>query len=607
MVARMKKFMFLAFHQDYQKFLNDLRDLGLVHVAESKLAAEDNEEVYKLLTKTKQLKEARTALERTINKKEELVFNTPNAEVGKLLPQKIEEIENDRATLVQQLQVSTKERDALLPWGNYNPEEVAKLAAEGWRLDFFVVPDNQYNTEWEKLHDAVVINKETSRTYFVTVGKNDNIANDLNLEAEKLPNISLPALDELIASIKTKIEEQDEKLKSLAIDIPSIDAAIEDYENSISYTKVMLSTTKLADDKIMLLQGWAPEENEKEISDYLASKAVYFDVSDPKPEDDVPIKFKNNKFFRLFEPLTELYMLPKYNEIDLTPYFAPFYMLFFGLSLGDIGYGMFLLIVGLVARIAMKEKLNTYMKAVMSLVVVLGASTMAAGLLTGGFFGFDIYELPWQFAQDLKHKVFLDNNEMFLLSLKLGVVQIMFGMIMKVANRTKQLGFKYALSTIGWFVFLISIIVSFLYPTVLPMFGTVHLAIVIPMALLILFYNTPDKNPFYNFGLALWDTYNMATGLLGDILSYVRLFALGLSGGILATVFNDLAAGMSPDSALWKPIVYILIFVVGHAINLFMNALGALVHPVRLTFVEFYQNSEFKGGGKKYTPFSLNK
>ena len=123
------------------------------------------------------------------------------------------------------------------------------------------------------------------------------------------------------------------------------------------------------------------------------------------------------------------------------------------------------------------------------------------------------------------------------------------------------------------------------------------------MVLLILFYNTPGKNIFYDFGLSLWDTYNMATGLLGDVLSYVRLFALGLSGGILASVFNDLAAGMSPDNAVLKPIVYVLIFVAGHSINLFMNALGALVHPVRLTFVEFYQNSEFQGGGKKYNPF----
>ena len=107
-----------------------------------------------------------------------------------------------------------------------------------------------------------------------------------------------------------------------------------------------------------------------------------------------------------------------------------------------------------------------------------------------------------------------------------------------------------------------------------------------------------------NIGSSLWDAYNMATGLLGDILSYLRLFALGLSGGILATVFSSLALGMSPDNAILGPIVTILIFLIGHAINIFMNTLGAFVHPLRLTFVEFYKNSEFIGGGKKYTPFA---
>ena len=106
-----------------------------------------------------------------------------------------------------------------------------------------------------------------------------------------------------------------------------------------------------------------------------------------------------------------------------------------------------------------------------------------------------------------------------------------------------------------------------------------------------------------NLGLGLWDTYNMVTGLLGDVLSYVRLFALGLSGGILASVFNSLALGLKPDNLIGGSIVFLLIFLFGHAINMFMNVLGAFVHPLRLTFVEFYKNAEFEGGGKKYNPF----
>src|SRR5690606_27062841 len=256
-----------------------------------------------------------------------------------------------------------------------------------------------------------------------------------------------------------------------------------------------------------------------------------------------------------------------------------------------------------IVKLLKKEKLTTNLKAILSLVQVLGASTMVAGLLTGGFFGFAIYDLDNPIAQALKEKAYFNNNQMFVLSLVLGVIQILFGMCLKVANRIKQFGIMHALSTIGWIILLTSIIVAYLFPALIPMGGTLHVIILGIAAILIYFFNSPGKNPAVNLGLGLWDTYNMATGLLGDVLSYVRLFALGLSGGILASVFNSLAIGMSPDNAIAGPIVAILIFLVGHAINIFMNVLGAIVHPVRLTFVEFYKNAEFSGGGKKYKHF----
>ncbi len=603
MVAKMKKFTFLAFYRDYDAFLHDLRDLGLIHVAASDRPVEDNEQLDEFLVKLKQLREAQKILNRQIDKKSAAPLNEPDIERGKTIPREIELIQNTTASLNQQLQVSIKERELLRPWGNFDPENIERLRKAGYLLDFFIVPDNQYNPEWETTYDAVVVKRETSRTYFVTLTQNEKVADELNLESVKIPGISLTQLDGLIASLREKIQVQDQKLKALAAELPSLKAAIKDIEQRMNYTRVRQSGTSLADDKLMLLQGWAPADNQREISDYLELKAVYFDVADPTPDDEVPIKFKNNKFARLFEPIAELYMLPKYNEIDLTPYFAPFYMVFFGLSLGDVGYGLFLFTAATLAKILQKSKLSTSMKAILSLVQVLGASTMVTGLLTGGFFGFALYDLDWPIVQALKEKAFFDNNRMFMLSLVLGVVQVLFGMCMKVFNRIKQQGFKYSLSTVGWIVLLVSFIVAALLPNALPMFGTVHLIVLIPAALLIYFYNSPDKNPFLNLGIGLWDTYNMATGLLGDVLSYVRLFALGLSGGILASVFNSLAAGMSPDNAIAKPIVYVLIFLIGHAINIFMNTLGAIVHPVRLTFVEFYKNSEFEGGGKKYSPF----
>lgn len=603
MVAKMKKFTFLAFHKDYERFLHNLRELGMIHVAEQDRTEVNEEELQQFIAETKRLKEAEKVLKRSIDKKANRPFHEPDVMRGKQIPAEIEQIQLRRTSLNQQLQVSKKERELLLPWGNFDPESIHRLEQEGYHMDFFIVPENKFDPTWETMYDAVIVKKESSKTYFVTVTRIDHIADLLDLEEIKLPDISLSSLDQLILSLEEKIKLQDEALQRLSDDLPSVEAALKDVGARIVFTRVAHSATPLADEKLMLLQGWAPVQNEQEIVSYLESMDVYFEATDPLPEDDVPIQFKNNRFSRLFEPIAELYMLPKYNEIDLTPYFAPFYMLFFGLSLGDMGYGMFLLVMATLVKMLQRKKPATGLKAILSLVQVLGASTMVAGLLTGGFFGFAVYTLDNPVSQALKENVFFNNNQMFILSLVLGVIQILFGMCLKVFNRIKQFGAIHALSTIGWILLLTSFIIAYLLPAFLPMGGTLHSFVMGLAAILIFFFNSPGKNPLVNLGLGLWDTYNMATGLLGDVLSYVRLFALGLSGGILASVFNSLAVGMSPDNAIAGPIVAILIFLIGHAINIFMNVLGAIVHPVRLTFVEFYKNAEFSGGGKKYTPF----
>ncbi len=599
----MKKLTFLIYHKDYEQFLRDLRELGVVHVVENKLNQAQSERLDKLYMQWKQLTEAKKMLEKYRDKKNPLPPNPVDVEKGYRLPQEIEKIQADAATLMQQLQISKKERDALIPWGNFDPENISRLERAGYFIHFFVVSNRDYNPEWEDLYNAIVIETKNSKTYFITITKEQDIPQKLNLEAVKMPEVSLEQLNRMIDQLNAKLQENEEKLKRLTADLPSLEAAIKEIDSEIRFTRVHVSADHVADNKIMLLQGWVPESNEQDIRNYLEFQEVYYIIEDPQPEDDVPIQFDNNKFIKLFEPITEMYMLPKYNELDLTPFFAPFYMIFFGLSLGDIGYGLFLFLVATIVKVMKKKSLGTTLKNVLSLVQVLGASTVVCGLLTGGFFGFNIYEVNIPFFQNMKNHVYFDNNQMFELSLILGVVQIMFGMFLKIINRTKQFGFKHALATVGWFIFLLSFIVAYLFPVALPMLGTVHQIILLGSAILFLFFNSPGKNLFLNFGLGLYDIYNMATGLLGDVLSYVRLFALGLSGGILASVFNSLATGMSPKDSIIGPLVTIVIFVIGHAINIFMDTLGAVVHPMRLTFVEFYKNAEFTGGGKKYNPF----
>lgn len=603
MITKMKKLTFLVYHKEYESFLENLRELGVVHVVEKQQGTADNAELQENIRLSNRLAAALKLLHSQKHEKDVVITTTGGTAVrGMQVLEEVDTLQTEHGKLLAQLQGYVKEKESLQVWGNFDPASIRKLKDAGYAIGFYICSEGNYKEEWATEYNAVVVNRVSSKVFFVTVTKVGQEV-DLDVEQAKLPPYSLAHIETLCSTTEQAVKENEERLVALSVtEQPSLKAALKELQSRIEFSKVVLSTEHVADDKLMLLEGWAPAFSEAEIEAYLNDAHVYYEITDPMPGDDVPIRLNNKGFFAWFEPICKLYMLPKYNELDLTPFFAPFFMLFFGLCLGDSGYGLFLFLGATGYRLIAKQ-ISSTMKPILSLIQVLAASTFFCGLLTGTFFGANIYDLDWPFVQRLKNAVLMDNNGMFQLSLILGVVQILFGMVLKAVNQTIQFGFKYAVATVGWIVLLVSVAVSALLPKVMPMGGTVHLVILAVSAAMIFLYNSPGKNIFLNIGLGLWDSYNMATGLLGDVLSYVRLFALGLSGGILAGVFNSLAVGMSPDNVIAGPIVMVLIFVIGHAINIFMNVLGAMVHPMRLTFVEFFKNSGYEGGGKEYRPF----
>ncbi len=599
MIAKMKKLTFLIYYKEYEQFLGSIRELGVVHIFTKAQGTADNVELQENIRKVARY----TAAVKFLNGLGvDVDKHQGNADIGDRAVEKLSELQQLQQKLQHKLQSVEKEISVVEPWGDFDCKNLLRLKDAGYDVNFFICSEKQFKEEWIDKFNATVVNRIGSKIYFITITPADEEI-ELEVEYVKIPDNSLSELKSYVEEIKSKNDDVCVELKGLArSSLSDIEEAQKRLHSEIEFSKVVLSGDSLADNKLMLLEGWIPENKCTDVKTFMDSQEAYYEMVNPSPEDNVPIMFNNDRFSRLFEPIIRLYMLPKYNELDLTPFFAPFFMLFFGLCLGDSGYGAFMVLAVALYRMFAKN-IGAEMKPVLTLVQLLGLSTMVCGLLTGTCFGFNLYEIQVPFLQYMKEAISLDNQQMFNLSLILGGVQIIFGMMLKAVNQTIQLGFKYAVGTIGWIFVILSSAIAFAAPGLMSMGGNLHMVFIVVGLLMAYLYNSPDKNVFVNVGLGLWDSYNMATGLLGDVLSYVRLFALGLSGGILASVFNSLAAGMSPDNVIAGPIVMVLIFVIGHSINIFMNVLGAMVHPMRLTFVEFFKNSGYEGGGKEYNPF----
>jgi V/A-type H+-transporting ATPase subunit I len=230
-------------------------------------------------------------------------------------------------------------------------------------------------------------------------------------------------------------------------------------------------------------------------------------------------------------------------------------------------------------------------------------------ILTGNVGGIQLekIETSWPWYEHLKPYI-LTSDKLFYASLILGAIQIIYGQFVRAISRWKTDGFASTISTWGWLILVVgggSVFAmqkgGILSPEAAkiayyPIFGLAGIGIFL--------LNHPGHNILANIGEGIWDTYEKATGWLSDILSYIRLFAICIAGAVLAIVFNSLAMSLSGNTPVVSQIVMILILLFGHFINIFMAILASFVHPLRLTFVEFYKNAGFVGGGKTYRPFA---
>lgn len=609
MITKMTKYSFIMLSDETGNFLTRLQDLGVVDITRARKPVDTTSSA--MLEKAGEIKKAISLLGKidytkdddseAILKRAESV--TVPADVASAAADTVTEMEKLRTRLDQ----ASRETGERLPWGDFNPADIKKLEDNGYTIRWYKVPVKKFREEWAEEYALQVIENDGSYVWFVTVSETGT-EYTFPVQETTAPGGNWKESQAEEERIEDEIISAKALLLKMKGYIPELKEA---YARELSDLDLYLagaSKETAAENMVTVFTGFAPSEDDERLQAEFDSMDMAYVKESAVEEDNPPIKLKNNWFTRQFEVLTGMYGMPVYSEFDPTPILGPFFLLFFALCMGDAGYGILLILIG-----QFLKKTKGSMARLSSLVTILGVGCIFIGIVLGTFFGINIAEAGWV-PEWLKKCMITGEvagySAQMVLAIAIGVFHICLAMTIKAVCYTKRFGFKANISTWAWLILIIGGIITagmaLLGVISEPVTKWTVIVLGIVSGLGIYIFNTPGRNPLINVGAGLWDTYNMATGLLGDVLSYIRLYALGLAGGMLGGAFNDL--GMMLHDGIPVPgldwLGFAVIVLLGHALNLAMSCLGAFVHPLRLTFVEYFKNSGYEGRGTAYRPLA---
>lgn len=408
----------------------------------------------------------------------------------------------------------------------------------------------------------------------------------------------LTAAATVMTDLQKREQELSEERRGLASFCEDMEAAYDMVETQLA---VLGAKEKMAaTDRTVIIRGWIPAAQEKRLAAVLSGFTCSVELSDPEEGDDVPVRLHNNAFADPFESLIGLYSYPRYGSFDPTMIMGIFFALFFGLMSADVGYGFVTLVGSLLALRLMKPRLG--MSRFLKMFAICGASSMVMGVLFNGWFG----DLPQQFATNILGKSdfggmwhlidpISDPITFFIIALAMGAIHLFTGMIIKMVILIRQGEVFSAIFDIGsWFVVYAGIALYF----IVGILGAyVALAGVL---MVILTHGRHQKNIIMKFFSGLLGLYDIVN-FMSDLLSYSRVLALGLSSAVIASVFNVLAT--LGGSSVISFILFPLVFVLGHLLNLALSLLSSFIHSSRLQYVEFF-GKFYEDGGWEFQPVS---
>ena len=615
MITKMTKYSFVLLTGEKEGFLEQLQELGVVDISRSVKPVDSDSSV--MFHKAERARKTLEFLESIDYSKDAdakaIAKTTVNIEGDPV--DFVEECRSKLTELHTSLAYTEKQLIARLPWGEYDKKAVDGLSDLGYTVRYYRVDAKKFDEAWGTLYPLQIVSNDGKKVWFVTVSPKGE-AYSFPIQEIAAPEGTSAEAAADIARLKAEIIDCKAGLLNAKDYIPAIKESCNSDLVELDRYLAKEAGEGAAENMITVFTGFAPVENDAELVETFDKMGVLYLKEKAAQEDNPPIKLRNNWFTRQFECFTEMYGMPVYSEFDPTPILAPFYLLFFAMCLGDAGYGIVLLLFGLLlnkgwVKVGMFDGLG-------NIIALLGAGTMVVGTVLGTFFGIGMYDAAWV-PEWMKSIMIVGDvdvpgvgvlNIQMLLAMGIGIFHICVAMTVKAICYTKRFGLKENIATWGWLILIVGgVLTGLLALGKLISPEAIKWALIIiggVSALAIYIFNTPGRNPLINVGAGLWDTYNMATGILGDVLSYLRLFALGLAGGMLGQAFNNLALSVKGDAVMtWIP--FILILIVGHVINILLSSLGAFVHPMRLTFMEYFKNAGYEGKGSSYNPLTTNK
>jgi V/A-type H+-transporting ATPase subunit I len=600
----MKKIFIVGLEDDKERALRFLQEAGALHVEPLAKMSGEAEKLYtSALQETKRVGQIYETLKVHQKREQKDKSSCPDEELLLQCEKALEVLHEVR----NRKQALEKVISDLSVWGDFNPVYILELEREGIFIQRFradktttsemIVPDDVFVevvSEKPNLQFfAVRLGQPLELTWAIPLRRPDEGLQEARKEFEHLVERETEIVQRLSA-----LSERNEELKKHYLAVLS----------EANFTECM--GTLYSEGFLFGLQGWVPADVENAFLNQLGASdlAILVKTRDPIEDETPPIMFKNNWFFKRIEPLLKLYGFPGYRDLDPSYFFAPFMILFFGICLGDAGYGA----VFLLASIWIRKKfsrLSPSLPLVMRLCEAFSISAIVIGLLTGSVFGHWAFSRDWIVVDlDRDHG---DPMILFYASLGLGVVHLSLSYLMgffQSSSRNDQLQKLGLLGVLWGGACLISQRIWFSDPSAVlnPWLYFGGVGFLATGVFLTFMFASDSKKLMLRFGMGLWSVYGL-TGLVGDLLSYARLFGLGIATTAIASVMNDLA-GMVHRAAgpVTGAILGVLVLVFGHTFNLLLSVLGSTVHSARLHFVEAFK-SFFQSRGVEYKPFKVER